>query len=213
MNNYTKAAFERASKNFNSEDFNKSLAGKVAIVTGANSGIGLETTFALAQKGAKVYMLCRNEEKGQQAIKELSERDNKVRDLIFLKIVDVSIPSEIKNFVSTEFVDSKLDILVNNAGCMIDRMNKTKDNLDVNFATNLLAVYLLTELLIPKLAKCESRVVTVTSGGMLTKKLDYKSDFTYSTVTSYNPTDAYADQKVIIYYYYISSLIFLETTS
>lgn len=160
----------------------------------------METSFELAQRGAKVYMLCRDLGRGLTALETLKQRpsaNSNLSSLLFVKQVDISLQKEIKNFV-TEFEEEKVDILVNNAGCMIDGRPVTDEGIEVNFATNVMGPYLLTESLLPKLQKQEkgkkSVVLTVTSGGMLTQKLEAK-DLQLSKVSK--GIEIYAQNKVI----------------
>lgn len=160
----------------------------------------METSFELAQRGAKVYMLCRDLGRGLTALETLKQRpsaNSNLSSLLFVKQVDISLQKEIKKFV-TEFEEEKVDILVNNAGCMIDGRPVTDEGIEVNFATNVMGPYLLTESLLPKLQKQEkgkkSVVLTVTSGGMLTQKLEAK-DLQLSKVSK--GIEIYAQNKVI----------------
>ena len=176
--NYGKAGYERAAKSFNPADLEVNLSDQVAVVTGANSGLGLETTFELAKRGAKVYMLCRDFNRGLAAAEELKKRSESIGDKLIVRKVDVSLQADISAFVQS-FDEARVDILVNNAGCMVDGRPLTPEGIEVNFATNVIGPYLLTEKLIPKLASVpqnsgekNSIVLTVTSGGMLTQKLE-----------------------------------------
>lgn len=179
--NYGKAGYERAAKKFDSNDLEVNLSDKIAIVTGSNSGLGLETSYELVKRGAKVYMLCRDKQKGLAAIEELTKRSNEVADRLILRQVDVSLQGDIRDFVDT-FPEDRVDILVNNAGCMVDGRVMTKEGIETNFATNVIGPYLMTEKLIPKLKECNSVVLTVTSGGMLTQKLE-TNDIQLSKIT------------------------------
>lgn len=196
--NYGKAGYERAAKNFDPKDLEINLNNQIAIVTGSNSGLGLETSYELARRGAKVYMLCRNLEKGLAAIEELKKRpceNGDLADRLILKKVDVSLQSDIKNFVDN-FEEDHVDILVNNAGCMVDGRPMTSEGIEVNFATNVIGPYLMTEKLIPKLKETKlnkSIVLTVTSGGMLTTKLE-ANDIQLSKVSK--GLDIYPQNKV-----------------
>ena len=177
--NYGKSGYERASKDFDSKALEVNLNGQIAIVTGSNSGLGLETSYELAKRGAKVYMLCRDMNKGSLARDELKKRLSDISishsdsdDKLIVRKVDVSLQSDIKQFV-TDLEEESVDILVNNAGCMLDGRPMTMEGNETNFATNVIGPYLMTELLIPKLLKSKrGTVLTVTSGGMLTQKLE-----------------------------------------
>ena len=196
--NYGKAGYERAAKNFDPKDLEVDLNDKIAIITGSNSGLGLETSYELARRGAKVYMLCRNMDKGLAAIEELKNRpceNGNLSDRLILKKVDVSLQVDINNFVDN-FEEDHVDILVNNAGCMVDGHPLTSEGIEVNFATNVIGPYLMTEKLIPKLENVKggkSVVLTVTSGGMLTQKLE-PTDIQLSKVIK--GIDIYPQNKV-----------------
>lgn len=137
--------------------------GKVAIVTGANIGLGLNTTMVLAEKGAKVVMACRSKEKAENARRAiLQELPGVLLDIIPL---DLSSFESVKKF-SEEFSEKydKLDLLINNAGVMMPPYEKTKDGFELQFQANYLGHFFLTSLLLPKLQKAEeSRVISLSS--------------------------------------------------
>jgi NAD(P)-dependent dehydrogenase (short-subunit alcohol dehydrogenase family) len=108
------------------------LEGKVCIVTGSNSGIGKETTLALASMGATVVMAVRNHEQGQKARDEIvNVTSNNATDLM---ICDVSSTSSIRNFTK-EFMSkySRLDVLINNAGAVFYKRKTTVDGFESTF--------------------------------------------------------------------------------
>ncbi|KAJ2992892.1 hypothetical protein HDV02_002769 [Globomyces sp. JEL0801] len=159
--NFTKSAFLNHSTSFSTTALDVDLTGKTAIVTGANSGLGLSTALTLAKKNAHVVLVCRNRERGQKALELcIQESGNKN---IKLEIADLSLPADVKKLA--ESINYKVDILINNAGVLLNERTLTKDGLENTFATNTLGVYYLTELMIPKLND-SSRIVTVSSGGM-----------------------------------------------
>lgn len=113
------------------------LTGKVAIVTGANSGIGKETAKVLLAHGAKVYIAARNQAASQEAIRQLKQETG--NEAIFLKL-DLSdlkaIKASAKEFLSKE---TQLHILLNNAGVMVPSIELvTADGYDLQFGTNVL---------------------------------------------------------------------------
>lgn len=137
------------------------IDGKVAIVTGANSGIGRETAIDLAKRGGKVYIGCRDAAKAEEALKEIKKKSgsNKV---YFLQL-DLASLDSVRDF-SKKFheAEPKLDILVNNAGVMLCAKSKTKDGHELHFGTNHLGHFLLTNLLLDVLkAAAPSRIVVV----------------------------------------------------
>uniref|UniRef100_A0A7S1TCZ4 Dehydrogenase/reductase SDR family member 12 n=2 Tax=Compsopogon caeruleus TaxID=31354 RepID=A0A7S1TCZ4_9RHOD len=147
------------------------------MVTGANSGIGYVTALELARRGATVDMVCRNAERGDSARRKIVEETGNER--VELRICDMSSMENICG-LAAEFEGEAVSLhgLINNAGCMVNSFTKTKEGIEVNFATNSLGVYHLTKLMIPSLRRGASgggdeysRVVFVSSGGMLTEPL------------------------------------------
>jgi len=176
---YTKGGYISASKKFKNEDLEVDCTGKKYMITGSNSGIGKQSALEIAKRGGTVYMVCRNREYAENAKKEIIEETKNHK--VFVYILDLSKPKEVfkfaKSFAKEHSNTGGLDVLINNAGCMINTREETADELEMNFATNTLGTYLLTESLIPMLQKnskpeSRPRVITVSSGGMLTNKLD-----------------------------------------
>ena len=137
------------------------LAGKVAIVTGANSGLGWGSALLLAQMGANVVMLCRNRQRGEVALAEIRQRSGNPN--VELILADLTSQASIRRFV--EIFNSrynKLHGLLNCAGIATFHRRVTPDGLEVKFATEYLGHFLLTNLLVDALkAGAPSRVVTV----------------------------------------------------
>jgi NAD(P)-dependent dehydrogenase (short-subunit alcohol dehydrogenase family) len=137
---------------------------RVTIVTGANSGLGYETSLALAQKNATVVMACRNMSKGEDAKKSVLEHvpDAKVD----LRELDLSSLASVRAFAEGVKRDyERLDILMNNAGLMALPRRETADGFEMQFGVNHLGHFALTGLLLDMLLATEnSRVVNVSSG-------------------------------------------------
>lgn len=140
------------------------LSNTLAIVTGANSGLGLETTRALARKGAKVVMACRTESKARAALDELIG-DGIEPELLEFRALDLSSLASIRGFAEGFRADySSVDLLINNAGVMALPYGQTADGFEMQIGTNHLGHFALTgRLLEPLLASCGARVVTVSS--------------------------------------------------
>jgi NAD(P)-dependent dehydrogenase (short-subunit alcohol dehydrogenase family) len=139
------------------------LSGTVALVTGANSGIGFETARALAGHGAHVVLGCRNEEKAQQAAAELRRGSGGASVAVLpLDLADlVSVRRAARQFGDDH---DHLDLLVNNAGVMGTPYRQTADGFELQMATNHLGHFALTGLLLDQLLAAErARVVTVSS--------------------------------------------------
>ncbi|WNF35140.1 oxidoreductase [Bacillaceae bacterium IKA-2] len=142
---------------------NKKLADKTIIITGANSGIGLETAKILSRQGAHVILAVRNQQKGEEAVALIvSENSDAKVEVIGLDLADLK---SVHTFV-LEFTGrfESLDMLINNAGVMIPPYQKTKDGFELQFGSNHLGHFALTGLLLPLLKKTpSSRVVTLSS--------------------------------------------------
>ncbi|GER29367.1 NAD(P)-binding Rossmann-fold superfamily protein [Striga asiatica] len=170
--NFTKSGFMEHSKNFNPEDMQMQIEGKNCVVTGANSGIGYSTAEGLASRGATVYMVCRNKERGEAALSEIQSATGNKN--VYLEVCDISSISDVKSFVSRfSSRDVPIHVLVNNAGLLENKRLITSEGFEMNFAVNVLGTYTLTELMLPLLEKAvpDARVITVSSGGMYTSPL------------------------------------------
>ena len=120
----------------------KRLIGKVAIVTGANSGMGMATAKALLDEGATVVMLCRSEERGREAYKKILADAN---SRTYLLLCDLGDYESIKEFVRMfKKIFQRLDILVNNAGFISLDRQETKEGLERQFGVNHIGHFLLT---------------------------------------------------------------------
>src|SRR4051812_36957952 len=141
------------------------MRGKTVVITGASSGLGLETTRELAKRGARVVMVVRNRDKGQRVIDQLVTEIPDAQ--LELAIADLYSLAEVRR-VGTELraKHPKIDVLVNNAGLIHDRRELTVDGFERTFALNHLAAFLLTyELRDALAAAAPARVVTVSSEG------------------------------------------------
>ena len=170
-------------------DSSDALRGKVVMVTGANAGMGKEISLALAGMGASLVMVSRDRERGDAARAEVeSKTGNRQVELLF---ADLSSQQSIRHLV-TEFEakHNRLHVLVNNAGITLARRTATEDGIEAVFATNHLAAFLLTNLLLPVLkASAPSRVVTVSSSAHSMGKIDFddlQSVRGYSEIRAYN---------------------------
>lgn len=153
--------------------FSGHLVGKVALVTGANTGIGFEAAKDLAQRGARVILACRNLEKGAIAKEKIIQ--SSANNNIHLLHLDLASLASVRTFVANVLnLTERLDILINNAGAYGTGREKTEDGLVIGMQINYFAPFLLTSLLLPLLKKsAPSRIVNVSS--MLHKfgKIDF----------------------------------------
>ncbi|OMJ25525.1 Retinol dehydrogenase 14 [Smittium culicis] len=136
---------------------------KIAIVTGANSGIGYETTRALALAGFHVVMACRNKNLAEQAIESLKIKTN-LDSFEFIEL-DLSSFASINAFISHfKSLHKSLDLLINNAGVMMCPYSLTKDGIEMQFGTNHVGHFILTNGLIDLLLASHSpRLIFVSS--------------------------------------------------
>lgn len=134
--------------------------GRTVVVTGANSGLGLCATTALAHAGARVLMACRSLDRGRAALERLgTER----AELVRLDLADLSSVAEAAKEI-TERAAGRVDVLINNAGVMMTPHRRTVDGFELQFGTNHLGHAALTWQLMPALrASGAGRVVTVSS--------------------------------------------------
>ncbi|KAL1622977.1 hypothetical protein SLS56_008515 [Neofusicoccum ribis] len=184
------------------------LSGKVIIVTGGNSGLGLETVRQLAKHNpTRIYLATRSKEKGEAAIKQIQESNRTAAPISFLSL-DLSsfesIKAAAKTFQSSE---SRLDILINNAGIMMTAEGLTKEGYEIQFGTNVMGHALLTQLLLPTLqatAKTnpEARVVNLSSASEALAPSDiYKFDELKTTMPARHTTARYCISKIANVHY------------
>ncbi|HJK90416.1 MAG TPA: SDR family NAD(P)-dependent oxidoreductase [Polyangiaceae bacterium LLY-WYZ-15_(1-7)] len=164
---FDRTGYRRHAKGFEPGDLDVDLAGRVCLVTGASSGLGVEVVRGLAGRGATVHMLCRNVEKGERVRDALV---GEVRGPLVVDRVDLSDFASIRRFVDALDV-AAIDVLVHNAGVLPAERQTTPDGLELTAATNLVGPFLLSHLLWPRL-KRDARLVHVSSGGMYSEPLD-----------------------------------------
>jgi NAD(P)-dependent dehydrogenase (short-subunit alcohol dehydrogenase family) len=166
-------------------------SGRLAVVTGANSGLGLVTARELARSGAAVVLAARNTPKGEQAAASINEAvpgaDVGVQEL------DLADLGSVRSFAETLDSD-RLDLLINNAGLMAPPRRLTKDGFESQFGTNHLGHFALTGLLMPRLlAASEPRVVTVSSTAHRAGQIDFDD---LQRERKYNNWRAYGQSKL-----------------
>ncbi|XP_067456345.1 retinol dehydrogenase 13 isoform X2 [Thunnus thynnus] len=165
------------------------LDGKTVLITGANTGIGRETSRDLARRGARVVMACRDLTRAEQAAEEI--RRSTGNGNVVIRHLDLASLYSVRQFAK-DFLDSedRLDILINNAGVMMCPKWLTEDGFETQLAVNHLGHFLLTNLLLPKLkSSAPSRVVTVSSIAHRGGRIDFDDLFfsrrPYSSLESY----------------------------
>lgn len=167
--------------------------GKIAIITGANTGLGYETALALAQKGAHVVMACRNTQKAEAAKLELLKHAPNAS--VEIAALDLGNLASVRAFAEAfKAKQPKLDILINNAGLMAIPKSKTVDGFESQFGVNHLGHFALTGLLIDRLlATPWSRVVNVSSQAHTSGKINFDD---LQGEKSYSRFGAYSQSKV-----------------
>ena len=169
------------------------MRGKVCMVTGANAGIGRATALGLARTGATVVMVCRNTDRGQEALAWVQQESGNSSVRLFL--ADLSSQASIHR-LATDFkaLYPALHVLINNAGIIPRRRILTEDGLETQFAVNHLAYFLLTALLLDVLkAGAPARIINVSSQLHGRAPLDFDD---LQSERSYNRVLVYARTKL-----------------
>ncbi len=169
-------------------------SGKVAIVTGANSGIGYESALALARKGAAVVMACRSLQKANAAAGQI--RQTAPAGTVEVMELNLGDLESGRRFAATfqERYD-RLDLLINNAGIMHPPYGKTAQGFELQFGVNHLGHFALTGLLLDLLIQTpQSRVVTVSSTSHRFGRIDFE-DLNWEK-RRYKPNPAYGQSKL-----------------
>lgn len=198
------------------ETKSKDLTGKVYIVTGANSGVGLETTRQLIKQGAHVIMGCRRVEAGQEVAKEFDSLNGSYE----VSYIDLTDLSTVRNFAANFLAkNNRLDGLDCNAGmvAMGSERRLTKDDFELTIGISYFGHFLLTELLLDILKKTEgSRIVILSScvhaGNNKNRPAVDMSDINYET-RKYDAMAAYQEAKVANVLYGVELADRLKDTS
>ncbi|MEK4361573.1 SDR family oxidoreductase [Paenibacillus sp. FSL M8-0212] len=169
------------------------MSNQTAIVTGANSGMGLATTSELARQGYRVIMACRSEKRGQEALQEAVRQSGS--SAIELMLCDLGSLESIRQFARTfRERHDRLDVLVNNAGVVMIKRKETSDEFEQSIGINHLGHFLLTLLLIePLKAAKQGRIVNVSSGAYKAGKIHFEDPHLHK---GYNPIKSYAQSKL-----------------
>lgn len=169
------------------------MAGKVCLVTGASSGIGFETARGLSKRGATVVAVSRASGDGAQKVEQIRRETG--NDAVIFMPADLSSLQDVRrlaNVFKRRF--DRLDVLVNNAGLFSAKRKTTRDGLELTFALNHLAYFLLSNLLLDTmLASAPARIVNVSSGAERMGKLHFDDPM---LTQHYNPWKAYSQSKL-----------------
>jgi NAD(P)-dependent dehydrogenase (short-subunit alcohol dehydrogenase family) len=165
--------------------------GRIAIVTGANSGIGLTAARELARAGAHVIMACRDTAKGERAAQTI--RDQVPEAELDVTALDLASLDSVRQFAAG-YSAPGLDLLINNAGVMVPPKRTTEDGFELQFGTNHLGHFALTGRLLDKLlATPQSRVVTVSSTAHKIGRINFDD---LQSERSYRRWPAYGQSKL-----------------
>ncbi|MFT3814417.1 MAG: oxidoreductase [Acidovorax sp.] len=168
-------------------------AGKLAVVTGATSGLGYQTALALAQAGAQVVLTGRNADKGHAAVEQIGQQVPGAQ--VAYQPLDLANLAEVAAFAGRMVRRKRLDILINNAGVMaLPTRQTTHDGFEMQFGTNYLGHFALTARLLPLLRKAPApRVVSLSSVAHRTGMIDFND---LQGARWYSPWKAYGQSKL-----------------
>ncbi|MFK7907957.1 MAG: oxidoreductase [Chitinophagales bacterium] len=176
--------------NFNNIPFQK---GRIAIVTGANTGLGFETVLALAAKNMEVVLACRNMQKAEAAKLKILQQYS------FAKVecmqIDLSSLQSVRAFAANFLKQYEaLDLLINNAGIMIPPFSLTEDGFESQMGANYFGHFLLTDLLLETIVKTpNSRIVSLSSIAHKRGKINFDD---LQSQKRYSAVEAYAQSKL-----------------
>ncbi|MEM1326898.1 MAG: oxidoreductase [Bacteroidota bacterium] len=170
-----------------------SQKGRIAVVTGSNTGLGYETALAIAKKEAKVILACRNKTKAENARREMLKT---VPDAdIDILLIDLSKLDSVREFAENyQRKYDRLDLLINNAGVMMPPYTKTEEEFELQFGANHLGHFLLTGLLLDVLLKTpNSRVVSLSSLAHKNGEINFDD---LQSEEKYSASKAYGQSKL-----------------
>lgn len=173
----------------------------VVIITGANSGMGKAAAIELAKTGAHIVMVCRNQARGEAALREVHEKTGNQQVVVML--ADLGSQESIRSFCTTfKKKYQRLDILINNAGVILPGRHETIDGFELQFGVNHLGHFLLTNLLLD-LMSTSARIIVVSSGAHKIGKIHFKD---INLTKNYRLWRAYAQSKLanILFTYELS---------
>jgi NAD(P)-dependent dehydrogenase (short-subunit alcohol dehydrogenase family) len=178
------------------------LTGRVCVVTGATRGIGRATAGGLARLGGKVVLVCRRKEDGEAVQREIAAQSKVAPDVVTADLSSQTSIRQAAGYLRGRY--PRLHVLINNAGVIPRRREVTVDGLEMQFAVNHLAYFLLTNLLLPQLqAGAPSRIINVSSGAHTHATLDFDD---LQAERGYQPKPVYGRSKLanILFTYELS---------
>jgi NAD(P)-dependent dehydrogenase (short-subunit alcohol dehydrogenase family) len=167
-------------------------SGKCVIVTGANTGLGLEAARVLAARGARVLLACRREDKARAAMAQIT-KETPAADVAFLPLDQADLDS-VGRAADLAAKEPRIDVLINNAGVMVPPLTRTTQGFELQFGVNHLGTFALTGLLLGKLAENPgSRVVVTASLAHKGGNIDFDD---LNAQKSYSRMQRYSDSKL-----------------
>lgn len=139
-------------------------SGKTFIVTGANTGIGLEIASTLAARRARVLLACRDEAKAETAINGIRLKTPEA-NLAFLPL-DLADLTSVRDAAKLAEKEPRVDVLVNNAGVQGPKLKRTAQGFELTFGVNHLGCFAFTVLMLPRLTETSGSRIVVTSSGL-----------------------------------------------
>lgn len=196
VGSYSGLGIRRRARHWDPHELERDLSSQVAVITGANSGIGFETTRALVERGAHCVLVCRSEKRGRESIDRLGAAAKSRAELVLADLENLDSTREAARRITT--AHPEIRVLVNNAGASSDQRRENPQGIESMLATNVLSPFLLTRDLLPSLRRGgspehPSRVIFVSSGGMYTSGLDLE-DLQWRK-RPYNELKVYAENK------------------
>ena len=172
-----------------------SLTNKICVITGASAGIGKATAIGLAKKGYTMILLVRDSDKSRAAYEEIKAESGS--DAIQMHYVELSSMASIRE-VAGEITKkyAQIDILINNAGVLKRNAELSTDGIEMTYAVNLMAPFLLTRLLLPMVEKSPAgRIINLTSELYKKGKIDFQQ---VASLEKFDGSKAYADSKLMV---------------
>lgn len=172
------------------------LDGRVIVVTGPTSGLGLATVKALASTGAQLVLVARNRDKCEAVAAELrAKHPTCTVDVVVAEMGDLESVSSASRVLREKF--PRIDVLVHNAGALLQERSESPQGIEQTIASHVVGPFLMTSLLHDSLRAANGRVVTVSSGGMYAASLPLIHGLMCPEVSPYNGSRQYALAKRI----------------
>jgi len=168
------------------------MKGRICLITGATSGIGKAAAIELARRGATLVLSCRDSQKGESTIREIREKTGVSADLLSADLSSLESVRQLARMFQAKY--PALHVLINNAGLLVRKRTLSADGLEMTFAVNHLAYFLLSHLLLDMLkASGPARIVNVSSDAHFRAALDFDD---LQSEKKYSPFGVYCKSKL-----------------